>query len=277
MSFPLVLVLVLVPQWMAHVRNQKRSIEHYSAFGEDKLLDILLSSVATNGLFLFCGREPYQYPLGPAEYGGVADVDAVVEGQGKKEDGNKNLNEKRVDGGATGAAPTGSSSSSYSKAAWLVLDTERVRDASMMLSHQRPYREFPQAWVEATLEKKGMEVVQSKHFPSTATASYLNSQLKWARKEARKVAAPSLSAALLEQISMLQRDVDRNKMLQQEGGVAVGGLYCLVAKRNSHTLNTKKYARSSSSSGGGSSSSEHVGAGSANRKGDADDSCSSSP
>jgi hypothetical protein len=47
----------------------------------------------------------------------------------------------------------------------LILDTERVRDAAMMLSHQRPYREFPQAWVEAALTRKGMVVRQTKYFP----------------------------------------------------------------------------------------------------------------
>ena len=30
----------------------------------------------------------------------------------------------------------------------LLLDTERVRDAAMTLSHQRPYREYPSKWVK---------------------------------------------------------------------------------------------------------------------------------
>ena len=84
--------------------------------------------------------------------------------------------------------------------------------------------------VEATLVKKGMVVKQSRYFPGVATASYVKSQLQWAKKEARKVAAPSLSAALLEQINILQKETNSNKELQGNG-VDLGGLYCLVAQR----------------------------------------------
>ena len=47
------------------------------------------------------------------------------------------------------------------KGAEIVLDMERVRDAAMMLSHQRPHREYPLQWVEKTIAKKGMVVVAS--------------------------------------------------------------------------------------------------------------------
>lgn len=100
------------------------SIEHFSPFEEEGLLDRLLERLAPGGLLLFCGREPQPYP-GPKRYA------AKDHSPGRK----------------------------------ILLDTERVRDAAMMLSHQRPYREFPQKWVEAALARKGLEVSPTKIFP----------------------------------------------------------------------------------------------------------------
>ena len=38
------------------------ALEHFAAFHEQKMMDLLVSSVKDGGLLLFCGRKPYDYP-----------------------------------------------------------------------------------------------------------------------------------------------------------------------------------------------------------------------
>jgi hypothetical protein len=59
--------------------------------------------------------------------------------------------------------------------------TFQARDGAMLLSHQRPYREFPLEWVTATLQRHGIEVVRNSTFSSTLGISYIRRQLKWVR------------------------------------------------------------------------------------------------
>eukprot|EP01051_Picozoa_sp_SAG22_P014488 SAG22_NODE_1765_length_3624_cov_2.026667_1_plen_158_part_00 len=98
------------------------SIEHFSPFGEEGLLDQIIHRLAPGGLLLFCGREPPPYPGGR------------------------------------------SYAKDFTRGHQIVLDTERVRDAAHMLSHQRPYREFPHEWVEAALYRKGLDVFPTRVF-----------------------------------------------------------------------------------------------------------------
>jgi hypothetical protein len=46
------------------------SLEHYAAFNEEKMLDMLVASMRDDGVLLFCGRTPYPYP-GPEKYDSV--------------------------------------------------------------------------------------------------------------------------------------------------------------------------------------------------------------
>ena len=122
------------------------ALEHYAAFNEEQLLDMLIGKMNADGLLLFCGRTPFPY-AGPEKT-------------------------KEI----------------YNEAKQLVLETERVRDAAMLLAHQRPYRgpsllslphrllspelellllaptEFPAHWVATALERKGLEIVKREIF-----------------------------------------------------------------------------------------------------------------
>ena len=122
------------------------ALEHYAAFNEEQLLDMLIGKMNADGLLLFCGRTPFPY-AGPEKT-------------------------KEI----------------YNEAKQLVLETERVRDAAMLLAHQRPYRgpsllsllhrllspelellllapaEFPAHWVATALERKGLEIVKREVF-----------------------------------------------------------------------------------------------------------------
>lgn len=59
----------------------------------------------------------------------------------------------------------------------IVFRIGRLRDTFLLLSGQKPYREFPQAWVEAQLERAGFAVVATKRFPIRYRARFVNAQL----------------------------------------------------------------------------------------------------
>ena len=162
------------------------ALEHFAAFNERKMIDMLVSSMKDDGLLLFCGRSPFDYP-GPEDY-----------------------------------------KSKYSRAKQLVLDTERIRDAAMLLSQQREYREFPAWWVAEEFKKRGLEIFRQKTFHSKVDIEYITSQLEWATREAKKVTMHSLSADLLKYIKVLQAETDAT---MTGASVAFGGSYCIVARK----------------------------------------------
>ena len=168
------------------------ALEHFAAFTEQKLVDLLVCSMKEDGLLIFCGRKPYPYP-GP------------------------------------GSRPA--SWTIYSKARRLVLNAERVRDAAMLLSHQREYREFPARWVRDALHQRGLEIARQESFVGSVDLEYITSQLEWAKREARKVESASLAAGLLRHIRELQAAANADAGLTRNGGVAFGGSYCMVARK----------------------------------------------
>ena len=90
------------------------------------------------------------------------------------------------------------------------------------------------------LVQKGLEVVHQKVFTSKIGLDYVTRQLKWAKREARKVPASLLSSALLEHIKALQKVAEDNLDLSG-GGIKLGGggSYCLVARLSANaTVNT---------------------------------------
>jgi hypothetical protein len=59
----------------------------------------------------------------------------------------------------------------------IVFRIGRLRDTFLLLSGQKPYREFPQAWVEAQLERAGFAVLATKRFPIRYRARFVDAQL----------------------------------------------------------------------------------------------------
>eukprot|EP00316_Scyphosphaera_apsteinii_P015553 CAMPEP_0119307092 /NCGR_PEP_ID=MMETSP1333-20130426/7679_1 /TAXON_ID=418940 /ORGANISM="Scyphosphaera apsteinii, Strain RCC1455" /LENGTH=395 /DNA_ID=CAMNT_0007310561 /DNA_START=374 /DNA_END=1561 /DNA_ORIENTATION=- len=173
------------------------ALEHFAAFTEQKMMDVLVSSIKDDGLLLLCGRKPYPYP-----------------------------------------GPQGYRSLKYSTARKIVLSAERVRDAAMLLSHQREYREFPAWWVREALRQRGVEIIDQESFAGRVDLEYVTTQLGWARREARKVDSASLSAGLLRHIKELQAAADADARLNRNGGVNIGGSYCIVARKPVNSTST---------------------------------------
>ena len=89
----------------------------------------------------------------------------------------------------------------------LVQDIERVRDAAMLLSGQRPYRELPVTWATERLTSAGFALLESRHFERRVDGAWLKNELRWSEREAKKVDDAALRAALSGRIADLRRRV----------------------------------------------------------------------
>lgn len=75
-----------------------------------------------------------------------------------------------------------------------VTEIARLRDAVLLLCRERPYREFPAAWVRAHLERAGMRVVSEQRFGNALGHGWIDGQLDMcARRLARLPEALSAS------------------------------------------------------------------------------------
>ena len=125
----------------------------------------------------------------------------------------------------------------YPSSAWrglpsavrLVLETERLRDGCMVLSHQRAYREFPEQWAKEALRRRGFRVKERTVFRTKHTPKSLELQLSWAESEARRVPDAALAQALLKRVAAVRQEARGCGELQ--GGYSYGRNYALVAVR----------------------------------------------
>ena len=115
------------------------------------------------------------------------------------------------------------------EASRLVLETERLRDGAMVLSHQRAYREFPERAIREALARRGLVVEARAFFRTRHTARSLAGQLDWAAAEARRVPDAALSAALLKRVEEVRAGAASCEGLRK--GHYLGGNYALVCSR----------------------------------------------
>ena len=85
----------------------------------------------------------------------------------------------------------------------LILATERLRDAAILLAGERCYREYPRAWVEAALIRAGLEVEATRRFPIRYGVQHVTRQLGVARGKFPRI-DPPLAAALAVRAKALE-------------------------------------------------------------------------
>lgn len=79
----------------------------------------------------------------------------------------------------------------------LIWEIGRYRDAVLLLSGERPYREFPMEWVLERLEGGGWRVIDAKRFPIRYGARFVNSQIDMCSRRLEAMPDRVLAAALL--------------------------------------------------------------------------------
>jgi len=78
----------------------------------------------------------------------------------------------------------------------LIREIGRFRDACLLLTRDRPYREYPAQWVVDHLEASGFEITAAKRFPIRYKERFVNSQIDMCGPRLAKLADRALAGVL---------------------------------------------------------------------------------
>jgi hypothetical protein len=109
----------------------------------------------------------------------------------------------------------------------MVFRIGRLRDTFLLLSGQKPYREFPMAWVEAKLSRAGFFVIATKRFPIRYRARFVNAQLDMCVNRLHLVPG-DLRPALAGHVETLR--MEALALESQCGGLRCGFDYVIAAE-----------------------------------------------
>lgn len=110
----------------------------------------------------------------------------------------------------------------------LVREIGRFRDACLLLTGDRPYREYPAQWIIDHLEASGFRVIAARRFPIRYKQRFVNSQIDMCAPRLAKLADRSLAEALTARGEDLRaRALDH---IAREGGLRDGHDYVLAAE-----------------------------------------------
>lgn len=107
-------------------------------------------------------------------------------------------------------------------------DLGRLRDACQLLAGDRPYREYPAAWVAAQLQRAGMKVTDTRHFRIRYREQFLASQLAICEARVKSFADPALASAMSDHIEALRQR--GQSLIEQHDGLPYGRDYVLRAQ-----------------------------------------------
>ncbi len=110
----------------------------------------------------------------------------------------------------------------------LVREIGCFRDACLLLTGEKPYREYPAQWVVDHLEGSGFRVIAAKRFPIRYKERFVNSQIEMCAPRLAKLADRPLALALTATGEDLrQRALDH---IAREGSLRHGHDYVLAAE-----------------------------------------------
>ncbi|MEM0910680.1 MAG: class I SAM-dependent methyltransferase [Pseudomonadota bacterium] len=115
------------------------------------------------------------------------------------------------------------------KAAKIVWEIGRYRDACVLLAGDRPYREYPAHWVVNQLENAGFKVTNVKHFNIRVKERFINGQIDLCKPALNMLKDIDLANALLSRGETLRAEA--LALLKDEDGVLrTGKDYVIAAK-----------------------------------------------
>lgn len=103
----------------------------------------------------------------------------------------------------------------------------RLRDACLLLSGERPYREFPMDWVLRQLRTSGFRVQDVQRYPIRYGARFIDSQLDMCTHRLAQMKDRQLALALMEHICELRARA--HATATAEGGLRYGHDYIISA------------------------------------------------
>jgi hypothetical protein len=110
----------------------------------------------------------------------------------------------------------------------VVNEIGRLRDACLLLSGDRPYREYPLDWVLRHLESAGFKPVEIQRFPIRYGERFINSQLDLCTQSLDKLRDRALAVALQAHVASLRERAIA--LAAAEGGLRHGYDYLIAAE-----------------------------------------------
>lgn len=114
------------------------------------------------------------------------------------------------------------------KAGQLVWEIGRYRDACVLLSGQRPYREYPAQWAVDTLSRSGFAVRSVKHFKISYKKRFVNAQIDLVKPGLEQLADRTLAEALKARGEALRAEA--LEFIEAEGALRHCRNYVIVAE-----------------------------------------------
>ncbi len=109
-------------------------------------------------------------------------------------------------------------------------DLARLRDACQLLARDRPYREYPAAWVAEVLRRSGLQPLEGQFFPIRYGQKFLQSQLEICTSRVSRFNDPTLVSAMNDHIArMRERGL---ALIDKHDGLPYGQNYVLAASRH---------------------------------------------
>lgn len=114
------------------------------------------------------------------------------------------------------------------KAECLVWEIGRFRDACILLSGGRPYREYPAPWVVDHLQRAKFKVRNIEHFSIRYKEKFVNAQIDLCAPGLEKLADRPLATSLAARGEALRAEA--LEMIEGEGGLTAGRNYVVAAE-----------------------------------------------
>ena len=107
-------------------------------------------------------------------------------------------------------------------------DLGRLRDACMLLTGDRPYREYPATWVVKQLQRCGLKVNETKHFSIRYRNQFLESQLSVCEARVERFPDQALASAMTGHIEDMR---SRGRaLIEKHDGLPYGRDYVICAE-----------------------------------------------
>lgn len=110
----------------------------------------------------------------------------------------------------------------------LIFEIGRHRDACLMLAGERPYREYPLAWVIQNLQRSGYRIIASRHFGIRYQDRFVNSQIDMTAMRLRKLEDRKLAEELARRGEGLRKAA--LDMIARQGDIRCGHDYVIAAE-----------------------------------------------
>ena len=107
-------------------------------------------------------------------------------------------------------------------------DLGRLRDACMLLAGDRPYREYPAAWVVDQLRRCGLNVTETKHFSIRYRSKFLESQLSICEDRVKRLPDQTLASAMKGHIANIRAVGEA--LIEKHDGLPYGRDYVICAE-----------------------------------------------